>query len=232
MKHIRRADDRGHTRTGWLNSRHSFSFGQYYDPEFRGFRALRVLNDDIIQPGTGFGEHSHRDMEIISYVVRGALAHSDSMGNEDVIQAGDIQRMTAGTGVRHAEYNHYDDRETRFLQIWIPPDEQGLEPGYEQRHFDRDGRAGKLTLLVAPGGPDGALDIHRDVRILGGMLEAGDTATYELGEHRHGWVQVVNGHVRIDGSDLLEGDGLAVSDIDELQFEAAQDAEFLILDLP
>ena len=232
MKHIRRADDRGTTRTGWLNSRHTFSFGRYYDPEFQGFRALRVINDDIIQPGSGFGEHGHRNMEIISYVVRGALAHSDSMGNEDVIHAGDIQRMSAGKGVRHAEYNHYDDRETRFLQIWIPPDEQGLEPGYEQRHFDRDARRGKLTLLVAPGGAAGALDIHRDVRIWGAVLDEGDEAELSIDEGRHAWIQVVNGRLTAAGTDLGDGDGLALSGVDAIDFRASESSEFLLFDLP
>lgn len=216
---------------GWLDSRHSFSFGGYRDPQHMGFRKLRVINDDRVAPGAGFGAHPHRDMEIISYVVEGALEHQDSMGNGSTIEAGEVQRMSAGTGVRHSEYNASDTDPVRFLQIWIPPRRAGLEPSHEQRKFRRDDRQGELKLLVSPDGRDDSLTIHQDASIWGAVLSAGDAVEYALGDGRHAWVQVVTGTITLGENTMSEGDGAAISDEARLQLSASQDAELLLFDL-
>ncbi|QDG53002.1 pirin family protein [Persicimonas caeni] len=231
MIEVRPADERGHTDMGWLDSRHSFSFGGYRDPRHMGFRKLRVINDDRVAPGAGFGTHPHRDMEIISYVVEGALEHKDSMGNGSVIEAGEVQRMSAGTGVRHSEYNASDTEPVRFLQIWIPPRRAGLEPSYEQRKFRRADRRGALKLLVSPDGRDDSLSIHQDASIWGAVLEEGDTVEYSIDAGRHAWVQVVDGTVTLGDITLSEGDGAAISDEAKVAIEAAEDAELLLFDL-
>lgn len=227
----RQANNRGATRLPWLESKHTFSFGRYYDPEQMGFRRLRVINDDRVAPGRGFGTHPHDNMEIISYVVEGALEHEDSMGNGSVIRAGDVQLMSAGTGVRHSEYNASQEEPVRFLQIWIPPERRGLEPSYQQRSFDPDERRGKLRLLVSPDGRDGSLRIHQDAYLYGAALEQGDAVTYEPGEARYVWVQVVRGEVELNGVTLAEGDGAAVADEEALALQALGEAEVLVFDL-
>ena len=225
------ANTRGTTRTGWLNSRHSFSFGQYRNPDRMGFRSLRVINDDIVDGGGGFGEHGHRDMEIISYVVEGGLEHRDSLGSGGVIRPGDVQIMSAGTGIRHAEFNASDDEPVRFLQIWIPPDRRGIEPRYEQRRFPISDQTGQLHLVVDPEGSDGALEIHRDARIYAGRFDGGESSSLELGDDRYGWVQVVKGCIEVNGVELDEGDGAAIEDEDCLEFRHGDGAEILVFDL-
>lgn len=228
---VRRADERGRTDLGWLDSRHSFSFGGYRDPEQMGFRKLRVINDDRVAPGGGFGTHPHRDMEIISYVVDGALEHQDSMGNGSVIEAGEVQRMSAGTGVRHSEYNASETEPVHFLQIWLPPRRQGLEPSYEQRKFRREDRRGELELLVSPDGRDDSLTIHQDAAIYGAVLDAGDRVDHQLAAGRHAWVQVITGEVELGEVSLSEGDGAALSDEETVAIEAVEEAELLLFDL-
>jgi quercetin 2,3-dioxygenase len=194
MIRVRRSEDRGHADHGWLVSHHTFSFSSYQDPAHMGFRALRVLNDDRVVPGQGFGTHPHSDFEIISYVVEGALEHQDSMGNGSVIQAGDVQRMTAGTGVTHSEFNHSKTESVRFLQIWVVPERRGLTPGYEQRRFGDDDKRDRLRLVVSPEGKDGSLRLHQDVSLYASLLGAGKRVRHELNPGRHGWIQVMARH--------------------------------------
>jgi hypothetical protein len=228
---IRRADERGRANHGWLDTRHTFSFANYYDPRHMGFRALRVINDDRVVPAAGFPTHPHRDMEIVSYVVEGALEHRDSMGNGSVIRPGDVQRMTAGTGVTHSEFNPSATEATRFLQIWIIPQKTGLKPSYEQKHFSELERSGKLRLVVSPDGREGSITIHQDVSIYAGLLGNGQTAHLDLAPGRHAWVQVVNGSVRLGDHDLGEGDGAAVSDEARLEISGRSTGEILVFDL-
>ncbi|HJL19082.1 MAG TPA: pirin family protein [Sandaracinaceae bacterium LLY-WYZ-13_1] len=231
MIRIRRAEDRGQAEHGWLRSAHSFSFAGYFDPEHVGFRTLRVLNEDRVAPGAGFPPHGHRDMEIVSYVVDGAMSHEDSTGAGSVIRPGDVQRMTAGTGVLHSEYNASDDAPLHFLQIWILPARAGLPPSHEQRHFPEAERAGALRLLVSPDGADGSLGIHQDVRLFGALLSVGDAVEHRLAEGRHAWVQVVRGAVTANGSRLQAGDGAAISEEAALVLRGEDDAELLLFDL-
>jgi quercetin 2,3-dioxygenase len=227
---IRRAAERGATRTGWLNSRHSFSFGDYYDPAHMGFRALRVINDDLVQPGQGFGTHPHRDMEILSFVVEGELEHRDSLGTGSVILPGETQRMSAGTGILHSEFNPSREREVRFLQVWIEPSRRGLAPGYEQRRFEQ--RPGDLVLVASPDGRDGSLTIHQDVLVWRTVLAAGDETTAPIEAERFGWLQLVRGSVTVDRLELAEGDGLAVRGPGDLGLKAgAGGAELILFDL-
>jgi redox-sensitive bicupin YhaK (pirin superfamily) len=228
MMTIRRAEERGHADHGWLDTRHTFSFASYYDPRHMGFRALRVINDDRVTPGAGFPTHPHRDMEIISYVVEGALEHKDSMGNGSVIRPGDVQRMTAGTGVTHSEFNPSQEEGARFLQIWILPAQKGLTPGYQQKSFERDGR---LRLVASPDGRDGSIRVHQDVAMYAARLAGGERAEHAFAEGRHGWVQVVSGEVVANGERLREGDGAALSATDKLSLRADGDAEVLLFDL-
>ncbi|MGE0592727.1 MAG: pirin family protein [Vicinamibacterales bacterium] len=229
---IRRSgEDRGRADWGWLDSRHSFSFGEYYDPSHMGFRALRVINEDRVKPGHGFGTHPHRDMEILSYVLEGALAHRDSMGTGSVIRPGDVQRMSAGTGVLHSEMNPSNDEAVHFLQIWLLPDEQGIPPEYEQKHFPLDERRGRLRLVAGKGGREGALAIHQDVDLYSSVLGAGERVRMDLRPGRHAWVQVARGEVSVNGEALRQGDGAAVTNETGLDFEAADGAEFLVFDL-
>lgn len=235
MISIRRADERGATKLGWLDSRHTFSFGAYQDPSNVRFRALRVINDDTVAGGAGFGEHGHDNMEIVSYVVDGTLAHEDSAGGRGIIGAGEVQRMTAGSGIRHAEFNASKDKPVRFLQIWIYPDRQGLEPGYEQRSFSPGERSGTLRELVTPDGDNGSLRIHQDVKILGTLLDQGESVRYELKGGRHAWVQVVRGSATLNAHDLRGGDGAAVSDERTLEIVSRAtrggQTELLVFDL-
>jgi quercetin 2,3-dioxygenase len=231
MLTVRRAADRGLANYGWLDSRHTFSFGEYYDPRHMGFRALRVINDDRVAPGQGFGTHPHRDMEIISYVVEGALEHRDSMGTGSVIRPGDVQRMSAGTGVTHSEYNASKSEPVHFLQIWIVPDLRGLAPSYEQKHFAARERRGTLRVVASPDGRDGSVSIHNDVVLYAGLFAAGEGATVKLASDRMAWVQVVGGEARVNGETLSAGDGAALSDEARIQVEGLAESELLLFDL-
>jgi redox-sensitive bicupin YhaK (pirin superfamily) len=231
MLNVRRAADRGRAQLGWLDSRHTFSFADYYDPRHMGFRALRVINDDRVAPGQGFGTHPHRDMEIISYVIEGALQHRDSMGTGSVIKPGDVQRMSAGTGVTHSEYNASKSEPVHFLQIWILPSAQGIAPGYEQKHFEPAARRGTLRVVASPDGRDGSVSIHSDVVVYAGLFDAGERASLPLAQKRLGWVQVAGGEVRVNGTALAAGDGVALSDEARVDIEGIADAEVLVFDL-
>ena len=227
----RPADERGQTRVGWLDSRHSFSFSDYYDPDHMGFRSLRVINEDRVEPGAGFPTHGHRDMEIVTYVVEGALEHKDSLGTGSVIRPGEVQRMTAGTGVTHSEYNPSRIEPVHLLQIWILPERQGLAPGYEQRPFPAAEMQGRLRVVASCDGRDGSLTVHQDARILAARLAPGDEIVHSLAPGRHAWVQVVRGALALDGSTLAAGDGAAVSDGARLVLAARAPSELLLFDL-
>ncbi|MDQ3031887.1 MAG: pirin family protein [Myxococcota bacterium] len=227
----RRAESRFHTQIDWLDSHHTFSFGHHHDPEREGFGALRVINDDRVTPGAGFGTHGHRDMEIISYVVEGALAHRDSMGTGSTIRPGDVQRMSAGTGVMHSEQNPQKDAGTRFLQIWIIPEARGIAPSYEQKHWDETERRGRLRLVASRDGRDGSVTVHQDVAMYAGLLAPGERAEVSLAPGRSGWVQVVRGALTLDGTVMREGDGASLEDEPRIALEAIEDAEVLVFDL-
>ena len=227
----RPAHERGKTETGWLESFHTFSFNRYYDPRYTGFRDLLVINEDYVAPARGFGTHSHSDMEIITYVVRGRLAHKDSTGAQSEITPGEVQRMSAGTGVSHSEFNPSDTEPTHFLQIWIQPDERGLKPGYEQRMFSDEERRGRLRLVASPGGGDGSVTIHQDAKLYDGLLAPGDEITHQLAPDRHAWIQVIKGEVTANGTTLQAGDGAAVSEEKSLNIRAGGEAEILLFDL-
>lgn len=227
---IRRGKERGHANHGWLDTHHTFSFANYYDPNHMGFRSLRVINDDRVVGGEGFGTHPHRDMEIVSYVVDGALEHRDSMGNGSVIRPGDVQRMRAGTGVTHSEYNHSNTDPVRFLQIWIVPDTRGLEPGYEQKYFG-DERRGTLRLVASQDGEQGSIQIHQDVKMFASILDNGETVTHRLDRSRHGWLQIVRGTVVANGETLGEGDGASFTDVSTLNIESVGESELILFDL-
>lgn len=231
MLRIRRAAERGHADRGWLDSYHTFSFGEYHDPDHMGFRSLRVINEDRVQPGQGFGTHPHRDMEIVSYVVEGALAHRDSTGTEELLRPGEVQRMTAGTGITHSEYNGSRVEPVHFLQIWILPERRGLEPGYEQKLFPDEEKRGRLRLLASPEGEDGSVTVHQDVRMFAALLQAGEKVEHALAPDRHAWVQVVRGSVTTNGVTLSAGDGAAVSEENRLELNGVEDAEVLLFDL-
>ena len=231
MIQIRRGEERGHANFGWLNSHHTFSFGHFYDPNHMGFGHLRVINDDQVSPGKGFDPHGHQNMEIISYVLEGALEHRDSIGNGSVIRPGDVQRMTAGTGIRHSEYNHSKTDGVHFLQIWVMPEEDGLEPGYEQKHFG-DERRGTLRLVASREARDGSVKIHQDVDLFATILEAGDVVTHQPDDGRQVWVQVAGGDIKLNGEQLHAGDGAAISDEPLVTIEATSRAEVLLFDLP
>jgi redox-sensitive bicupin YhaK (pirin superfamily) len=224
------ASERGSTRIEWLDSRHTFSFGEYYDPAHMGFRALRVVNDDRVAPGGGFPTHGHSDMEIVSYVLEGALEHKDSLGTGSVIRPGDVQRMSAGTGVRHSEFNASRVEPVHFLQIWIVPDRRGHAPGYEQKAFPEAERRGRLRLVGSSDGRDGSVSLHQDVALYSGLLEEGQTATLTLAAGRHGFAHVARGAATINGRKLVEGDGLALSDEPAVTVEG-HGAEVLVFDL-
>lgn len=231
---VRKASDRGHFDHGWLDTRHTFSFAGYHDPEHMGFRALRVINEDRVKPGEGFGTHGHRDMEILSYVLGGALAHRDSTGGGGVLRPGEVQRMTAGTGVRHSEFNGSKEEDVHFLQIWIIPDREGHAPSYEQRAYPEDERRGALRLVASPDGAKGSTTIHRDARVYASLLAQGERASLELAPGRHGYVQVARGEVVLgSGTRLQAGDGAALSDEPrvELTGNGPGLAELLVFDL-
>ncbi|HWP83672.1 MAG TPA: pirin family protein [Terriglobia bacterium] len=231
---IRPSEQRGRTQTGWLDSRHSFSFDQYFDPRHMRFRSLRVINEDWVAPGAGFPMHPHRDMEIITYILQGALQHRDSMGNGSVIRPGDVQRMTAGTGVLHSEFNASQDEPVHLLQIWIVPEKRGLQPGYEQKSFAKETKEGAWRLLAAPDGSEGALTIHQDAKLLAARLPADSELRYELRPGRHAWLQVADGAVGLDGHELRAGDGAAISEQAVFTLRVSRDApaaEVLLFDL-
>jgi redox-sensitive bicupin YhaK (pirin superfamily) len=231
MLTIRRAQERGHADHGWLDSHHTFSFAEYHDPAHMGFRGLRVINEDRVAPGRGFGTHPHRDMEIISYVLDGGLEHRDSLGTGSVIRSGEVQRMSAGTGVRHSEFNTSKTDPVHFLQIWIVPAQKNIAPSYEQRAFDAEQRHNQLRLVVEPEGRDGALKIHADARLFASLLDAGASLEYDVPQGRHAWVQVARGTVEVAGTVLRAGDGASTSDAGPLTITASEDAELLVFDL-
>ncbi len=228
---IRKSEERGTADFGWLDSKHSFSFGGYHDPEHMGFGALRVINEDRVAAGGGFPTHPHRDMEIISYVVEGALAHRDSTGTSSVIRPGDVQRMSAGTGVRHSEYNASETDPVHFLQIWIIPERQGLRPSYEQKTFAAEEKRGKLRLVGSPDGRDGSVVIHQDVDLYATLLEAGESLSHRVAAGRGVWVQVIDGALTVNGETLRPGDGIAISGADGLLIEAQAPTEALLFDM-
>jgi redox-sensitive bicupin YhaK (pirin superfamily) len=228
---VRSADERGRTDWGWLDSRHTFSFGEYNDPAHMGFRALRVINDDRVEPGAGFGTHGHQDMEILSYVLEGALAHKDSSGGGGVIRPGEIQFMRAGTGIAHSEYNHSKTEPVHFLQIWIVPDTRGLAPTYGQQRFDAEAAARGFVLLASRDGRDGSLSVHQDVDLWLTRLPGGEARGLDLRPGRHAWVHVARGAAELNGETLGEGDGASVSGEGPLSFGASQAAEVLVFDL-
>ena len=228
---VRPAGERLHTRIGWLDSRHTFSFGEHIDPRFMGFRALRVINEDRVAPGKGFGTHPHRDMEIISYMLEGALRHEDSMGTGSVINVGDVQRMSAGTGVLHSERNASDTEPAHFLQIWLLPERTRLPPSYEQRTFPLKDRQGRLTLIASRDSREGSIQIHQDVDLYSAILAAGEHASHSLAEGRQAWVQVARGDLTLNGTSLKAGDGAAISDQLAIDLTAASGAEVLLFDL-
>ena len=231
MMTIRRAEDRGHADHGWLDSHHTFSFADYYDPAHMGFRALRVINEDRIQGGQGFGTHPHRDMEIISYVLEGGIEHRDSMGTGSVIRPDEVQRMSAGTGVTHSEFNASKSETAHFLQIWLQPSARGIKPSYEQKAFPKAEKAGRLRVVAAPDGRDGSVTIHTDAVVYAGLFENGEAAELPLPPGRQAWVQVARGNVRVNGRDLKAGDGAAISEEPRVKVEGAGGGEVLVFDL-
>jgi hypothetical protein len=230
MMTIRPAAERGHADHGWLDSHHTFSFADYYDPKHMGFRTLRVINDDRVAPARGFGTHPHRDMEIVSYVLEGALEHRDSMGTGSVIRPGDVQRMSAGTGVLHSEFNASKTEPVHFLQIWIMPGERGISPSYEQKTFAPADREGRLRLVISPEAAEGSVRIHADARVYASVLGEGQKVELALRPGRHAWVHVASGAVRLNGKDLVEGDGAAVSE-ESVRLEGTTGGEILVFDL-
>jgi len=237
MISVRKSSERGQADHGWLKSYHTFSFADYHDPRHMGHGNLRVINEDRIAPGTGFGTHGHRDMEIVSYVLEGELAHQDDMGNgracgaTGVIRPGDVQRMSAGRGVLHSEFNHAKDATTHFLQIWIEPSQRGIDPGYEQRHFDAADKRGRLRLVASPDGRDGSVTIHADASIRSGLFDGAERATLALDPARKAWVQMARGAAVVNGRALEAGDALALAGERELVIEQGRDAEVLVFDL-
>jgi len=231
MIRIRKPHERGHFDHGWLDTRHTFSFGDYYDKDHVGFRTLRVINEDRVQPGGEFGMHGHRDMEIISHVLEGELTHHDSMGNGSVIRPGDVQRMTAGSGIMHSEANNSAAAVVHFLQIWIVPDRKSLPPEYEQKTIPDADKLNRLCLVASPDGKSGSVRIHQDVSLFVSILEPGKTLNYNLAPGRHAWIQIARGSVDLNGHLLTAGDGAAISDETALRLSAREKSEFLLFDL-
>jgi len=231
MLTIRKADERGHADHGWLNSHHTFSFADYYDPQHMGFGPLRVINDDTVAGGGGFPPHGHRDMEIISYVIEGALAHKDSMGNGSVIKPGDVQRMSAGTGVRHSEHNASKTDPVHFLQIWIQPKAAALPAGYEQKFFSEEDKRGVLRLVASPDGADGSVRIQQDVRMYASVIAGEQAVQHTIADGRKGWLHVVTGAVTVNGRALEAGDGLAIEGEESLQVSSESKGEVLLFDM-
>lgn len=232
MLTIRRAGERGSSRFSWLNSKHTFSFAGYYDPRHMGFGALRVINDDRVAPGGGFATHPHQDMEIVSYVLDGALEHRDSMGNGSVIRPGEVQRMSAGTGVTHSEYNHSKTEPVHFLQIWFLPERRGLAPGYEQKHFPEADRRGRFRRVASRAGGDGSVGLNQDVDMWVGLFDGAEQASFEVGRNRQAWIHVARGAVAVNGQTLEAGDGAGVTEEGVLAFGDGEQAEVILFDLP
>lgn len=230
MIDVIRSDTRGSAELGWLHAKHTFSFGEYHDPERMGFGPLRVINEDRIDAGTGFDTHPHKNMEIVTYIIGGSLEHKDSMGNGSTIAEGELQRMTAGTGVLHSEFNH-SDTQTHLLQIWILPEKNGLEPGYEQKLFPRDSKLNRWCLVGSRDGGDGSLTIHQDISLHAAIIEAGQSLDYAFGDGRQGFLQVVRGKLQLDDDTLSDGDGAAITDVDKLTLSAHEDTELLLFDM-
>ncbi|HEX8494306.1 MAG TPA: pirin family protein [Pyrinomonadaceae bacterium] len=228
---VRRAKDRGHFNFGWLDTYHTFSFGDYYDPRFMGFRDLRVINEDRVHPGRGFPTHGHRDMEIITYILEGSLEHKDSIGTGSVIRPGEVQRMSAGRGVRHSEHNHSESEAVHLLQIWIMPNEEGIEPSYEQKTYADEEKRGRLRLVASPDGSDNSVRIHQETKLYATLLEPGQEVTHQLAPERHAWVQVARGAITLNDSALNQGDGAAVSLEESLKIAGREAAEVLLFDL-
>ncbi|MCE3010943.1 MAG: pirin family protein [Proteobacteria bacterium] len=231
MIQLRRASDRGSADHGWLKTSHTFSFADYYDPRFMGFRSLRVINEDSIAAGGGFPTHGHRDMEIVTYVTQGVLEHRDTLGNRAQIKPGMIQKMSAGTGIRHSEYNASATETTRLFQIWIEPSEYGVPPSYGEKNFETEMKADELVLLAGPRGENGSMKLHQDAKIWVGKCATGATIKYELGQTRHAWIQMVEGSIKVNGTVLQKSDGAAISKEEVLNIEAAPTSEFLLFDL-
>lgn len=229
---VRKANDRGQAEHGWLHSNHTFSFANYYDPKHMGYSALRVINEDRIDGGAGFDTHGHRDMEIISYVIDGALEHSDSMGTKAVIMPGEVQRMSAGTGVRHSEMNHLKDKETHFLQIWIMPEKAGVEPGYAQKSFANDFGCSDMILVASKNGRNGSITINQDVDMYVAKAQDAGEKVLKTFNHRHTWVQVIKGEVKVEGATLVNGDGAAIDNVEAMKLQWTKDSEFIVFDLP
>ena len=232
MLDIRRSADRGHARHGWLDSFHSFSFAEYHDPAHMGFGPLRVINEDRVQPGRGFGTHGHRDMEIISYVLEGGLAHQDSMGNGSVIRPGDVQRMSAGTGVRHSEYNASEKDGVHFLQIWIEPARLGIAPGYEEKRFEAESKRGRLRLIASPDGAEGSVTLNQDARLYAALLDGAESVAHAVQPGRRVYVHVVRGEAEVNGQRLSGGDAAKITGETRIAIGNARDAEVLLFDLP
>jgi quercetin 2,3-dioxygenase len=228
---LRKAQERGHAQHGWLDSWHTFSFGDYYDPKHMGFRSLRVINEDRVAPGKGFPTHSHRDMEIVTYVLDGALEHRDSMGNGQVMKSGDVQRMTAGQGVSHSEFNASKTEPVHFLQIWVLPERRNLEPGYEQKNFPQAQLQGKLRVVASRDGGFGAVTVHQDLKLLAGRFAEGEEENYTLAPGRHAWLHLARGALRVNGQELAAGDALQASEETALEISGVDDAEVLRFDL-
>lgn len=231
MAILRAARERGHSDLGWLNSAHTFSFSDYYDPRYMGFGPLRVINDDHVAPGAGFGTHGHRDMEIISYVLEGALAHRDSLGNGSVIRPGDVQRMSAGTGIQHSEFNHSQTDPVHFLQIWVIPDRTGYAPGYAQKYFGAAEKRGRLCLVASRDGRDGSVSLHQDADVYAALLDGDEAVEFELRRGRRIWIQIARGAVQVNDQRLDEGDGLALDEPGVVCLDGARAAEVLLFDL-
>ncbi len=231
MIRIRKADERGHFDHGWLDTRHTFSFSRYHDPRYMGFRALRVINEDRVQPGQGFGTHGHEDMEIVTYVLSGALAHRDSLGTGSTLRPGELQRMTAGTGITHSEFNPSPTERVHLYQIWLLPEREGLEPSYEQRTFSDEERHNRLRLVASPDGTDGSLTIRQDARLFLATMDGDREVSHEIPSGRHAWVQVLRGGVSLNGLSLSAGDGAAVAAESQIAFRADGPSELLLFDL-
>jgi len=231
MAILRRANERGHSHHDWLESAHTFSFAHYRDVRHMGFGPLRVINEDRVAPGAGFETHGHQDMEIISYILEGALAHKDSLGNGSVIRPGDVQRMSAGTGIQHSEFNHSPTDPLHFLQIWIIPDRKGYPPSYEQKYYDAAEKHGRLKLVTSRDGREGSVSLHQDVDLYATLLDDDDVVEFALRSGRQAWIQVARGTLRVNGQELSQGDGLAVEESGHLRFDGAQSAEALIFDM-
>ncbi len=232
MINIRRSDERGGGNYGWLDTKYTFSFNNYYDPKYMSFRNLRVINEDWVEANQGFGTHGHANMEIITYVISGALAHKDSTGGSEVLRPHEVQRMTAGTGIRHSEFNPSETEKVHLYQIWILPEKDGLEPGYEQTYFAPETKKGRLKLVASRGGDDGSVKINQDVKLYSSILANGETVSHHLAENRHAWIQIVKGALDLNGETLNASDGAAISDERLLEIKSlADDTEFLLFDL-